>query len=421
MSLINTFNLDNTQLPRPNIKPSVSSHAYEQPQLYFDSKVKRLVVPLYCGTCRAYGCQCFLNSYNQLSNLSIHFTASTASDPANFPDNNILSSNSIQKSNQFYNTSTSGFSPVHIENYKSYLNINNNVYQQSNPGLLNSSVNNSDSAYPVQQQLFTHINRQHNLINGSQDTTPGVEYQTNNSLIFSKYPNKQENLSAQSLRHRKNMHLNENIEKKFDYRHSSIVDSFYFNGLNSNNSGLLAQNKPPGGFLNANKLIESEKNMSSHSFSSNTSNVDSANFKDSQKFKNYKNSNANQNVNKFFYFSPTAGSSQRQMCPIKVIYQGYDNKKFKNNKNAISKNQNKPSVNSALRNKKFAAYESILSSSQQTSTTSSSLSSSPTPLLDHFSTNHYSQSNGVKPYNLKQTLQQTAQVPCRLGIYLDFF
>lgn len=31
---------------------------YEQPHLTFDNKVNRLVVPLYCGTCREYGCKC---------------------------------------------------------------------------------------------------------------------------------------------------------------------------------------------------------------------------------------------------------------------------------------------------------------------------------------------------------------------------
>lgn len=40
-------------------KLSVAPEAYKQPILTFDNKMNRLVVPLYCGTCRAYGCQCY--------------------------------------------------------------------------------------------------------------------------------------------------------------------------------------------------------------------------------------------------------------------------------------------------------------------------------------------------------------------------
>jgi len=161
--------------------------------------------------------------------------------------------------------------------------------------------------------------------------------------------------------------------------------------------------------------------MSSQSFSSNSSNVDSSNFKDVSQFRSFKHSN-NSNPNNVVYYLPNVQSNPKQMYQIKVIYQ--NNKKLNNNKNSTNANnrhQNKSSTNNTVRNKKFAAYESILSSSQQTST-SSSLSSSPTPLLDHFSTFQYAQFNNLKPNGLKATHQQTFQVvPCRLGNLWNFF
>jgi len=433
MSLINVSNVAPTVNTQSKHKKSPKAYAYEQPQLHFDNKVKRLVVPLYCGTCRAYGCQCYSNPINQLTDTSINFSTVSTSEKATFTDNTSFSTNSIHPLNEFYNTSTSSFSPVQfqpsVHNYQSHLNNSNNNLNSSkhfyhNQGLLNNPSGSVNGNFTTQQQLFANFNKPSNLfIYGNQETLSGTGSPNTNAPMFNADSNKQENLSTESIRLRKYPFFDKNSEKKRNNRHSNVVDSFYFNNTAGNSSymtGYLASNKSPGSRLTTSQFIESDKNMSSQSFSSNSSNVDSSNFKDVSQFRSFKHSN-NSNPNNVVYYLPNVQSNPKQMYQIKVIYQ--NNKKLNNNKNSTNANnrhQNKSSTNNTVRNKKFAAYESILSSSQQTST-SSSLSSSPTPLLDHFSTFQYAQFNNLKPNGLKATHQQTVQVvPCRLGNLWNF-
>lgn len=89
-------------------------------------------------------------------------------------------------------------------------------------------------------------------------------------------------------------------------------------------------------------------------------------------------------------------------------------------------------ANTSNRNKKFAAYETILYNSNKSSdhdetSTSSSLSSSPTPLLDQFSSSLYdryniSTVNVIKPNSAHRNTKYVrsirplqSQIPCRLG------
>lgn len=89
-------------------------------------------------------------------------------------------------------------------------------------------------------------------------------------------------------------------------------------------------------------------------------------------------------------------------------------------------------ANTSNRSKKFAAYETILYNSNKSSdhdetSTSSSLSSSPTPLLDQFSSSLYDQYNidtvnAIKPKSAHRNTKYVrsirplqSQIPCRLG------
>jgi hypothetical protein len=68
----------NSFIPSPQMSYDSASQQ-RQPQLAF-SKANRLFVPLYCGMCRAYGCQCF---YGQQTNSNNDYNTSMPSTPNN--------------------------------------------------------------------------------------------------------------------------------------------------------------------------------------------------------------------------------------------------------------------------------------------------------------------------------------------------
>ena len=84
------FDAKETQHSAFNINNKFSN---KQPILTFDNKMNRLVVPLYCGTCRAYGCQCYIHDNGSKARLdlgadsSLLFPSGSNSETTSFTDN----------------------------------------------------------------------------------------------------------------------------------------------------------------------------------------------------------------------------------------------------------------------------------------------------------------------------------------------
>ena len=73
-----------------NRQQQANTSKYQQPQLAYDNKANRLVVPLYCGICRAYGCNCYTElKETQKSDTKIANSASIS--PSNFHNNSTKS------------------------------------------------------------------------------------------------------------------------------------------------------------------------------------------------------------------------------------------------------------------------------------------------------------------------------------------
>ena len=85
--------LSNLSEGEDNRQQQANISKYQQPQLTYDNKANRLVVPLYCGTCRAYGCNCYTElketpkSYTKIDNPASKL-------PSNFQGNFFDSSKS---------------------------------------------------------------------------------------------------------------------------------------------------------------------------------------------------------------------------------------------------------------------------------------------------------------------------------------
>ncbi len=85
------FNLSEGDDSRQQQQANISK--YQQPQLTYDNKANRLVVPLYCGTCRAYGCNCY-TELKETPKSDTKIANPASKSPSNFQGNFFDSSKS---------------------------------------------------------------------------------------------------------------------------------------------------------------------------------------------------------------------------------------------------------------------------------------------------------------------------------------